>query len=229
MDFEKELQHVAESYRGQGYRVVVRPGPNELPPFARDFKVELLCRRGNDGVLVAIKQNRDAVSADPDMQTYAEITSSQPGWRFDFAILEPENPKAREIRGAMEFSDADIARSLDEAGRLGSQGFSRSAVIEAWAAIEAAMRMRLRAAGREAGWGSAPRQMSRELFSAGLLSPEEFREIELAMQIRNQIVHGFLTSSPQPETTQMEIARSLAEIARKLVRDSRASPQAASA
>src|SRR5260370_1248892 len=33
-----------------------------------------------------------ALAADTNMARYAEITSSQPGWRFDFAILEAEDP-----------------------------------------------------------------------------------------------------------------------------------------
>src|SRR5207248_2735950 len=133
-----------------------------------------------------------------DMQRYAEITGAQPGWRFDFAILESEKPNTREVRGAKELSEDDINRSIEQARELSRIGFTRFAVVAAWATLEAAMRMRLRAFGQEAGWGSMPRQMTRELYSAGALSPDEFRRIEVASQLRNQIVHGFASQPAEP-------------------------------
>ena len=39
MDIEQRLNNVADRYRAQGYEVVVRPGPDVLPPFAKDFKI----------------------------------------------------------------------------------------------------------------------------------------------------------------------------------------------
>jgi hypothetical protein len=39
MNIEQRLNHVADRYRAQGYKVVVRPGPDDLPDFAKDFKV----------------------------------------------------------------------------------------------------------------------------------------------------------------------------------------------
>ena len=220
MDFDRQLAQVADTYRDQGYSVTLRPSPDELPPFARDFRVEILARRGAESVLCAVRKDRDALAADGDMQRYAEITGAQPGWRFDFAVVEPEHPRERDIRGATEFSRDDVIRSLEQAEQLNRVGFSRYAVVAAWAALEAAMRMRLRAGGQEAGWGSMPRQMAKELFSAGVLTPDEFQRIDLASQLRNQIVHGF---SPQPagsETHQVEVAQSLSDIARRLVSES---------
>jgi hypothetical protein len=79
MDLLQELKRVADAYRGQGYDVIVRPNPDQLPPFAKDFNVEIVGRRGAEGVLVAVRKNRDEVAADNDMQRYAEITGTQPG------------------------------------------------------------------------------------------------------------------------------------------------------
>ena len=55
MNSEQRLNHVADRYRAQGYRVVVRPGPDDLPPFAKDFKVEILATRADGNVLVSAK------------------------------------------------------------------------------------------------------------------------------------------------------------------------------
>jgi len=227
MDLLQELNRVADAYRGQGYDVIVQPSPDQLPPFANDFRVEILGRRGTEGVIVAVRKNRDEVAADTDMQRYAEITGRQPGWRFDFAILEGENPKAREVRGAQEFSGDNIVESLDQAGELCRIGFPRYAVIAAWAALEAAMRMRLRASGQEAGWGSVPRQMLKELYSAGVLSPDEFRGVELASQLRNQIVHGFASQPAEPGNSEAAVVQLLSEVARRLVSEAPSAKQSA--
>lgn len=220
MNLEQELNRVADAYRARGYDVTVRPRPDQLPPFAKDFRVEILARRGGEGALVAVRKNRDELAADNDLQRYAEVTGGQPGWRFDFAILEAENPKAREVGGSPEFSRDDVAHSLEEARELGRLGFSRFAVVAAWAALEAAMRMRLRALGQEAGWGSMPRQMLRELYSAGALSPDEFRRAETASQLRSQIVHGFASPPAQAGNSEAAVVELLSDLARRLVSES---------
>lgn len=79
MDFQQELDRIASGYAGQGFHVVQRPKPDDLPPFARDFQVEIVSTRGNEGVLVAVKQKRDDVIADMNLQRYAETAGKQRG------------------------------------------------------------------------------------------------------------------------------------------------------
>ena len=55
MDIEQQLKKVADRYREQGYQVVLRPGPEDLPPFAKDFKVEIVATRADGGVVASVK------------------------------------------------------------------------------------------------------------------------------------------------------------------------------
>jgi hypothetical protein len=190
MNFEHELQNIAKQYIGQGFHVVVHPGAEELPPFARDFRVEIVGRRGDEGVLVAVKKTREAVALDTNMPRYAEATAAQPGWRFDFVVLEGAAPTTT-ANGAHEFSAEDIGKALRDAAEMNRMGYVRAAVISAWAGLEAAMRMRLRAAGEKAAWGTTPREMLNELYSSGILSVSEFHELGRIADFRNQTVHGF--------------------------------------
>ncbi len=215
MDFEQELKQVAALYSSQGYQVVHRPGPQDLPDFARDFKVEIVGRRGDGGVLVSVKKNRLEMAADKDMPRYAEMTSGQPGWRYDFALLEATEPGTSEASGAQDFSAEDVTGTLAEAEELGRLGFIRPAILTAWSALEAAMRLRLRAAGETAGWGAMPREMLTELYSSGLLDIEEFSHLERLYQVRNQIVHGF--ASP---TSDGGMVSFMAGLGRRLVEES---------
>jgi REase_AHJR-like len=222
MDFEQELKRVAGGYAEQGYEVVVRPRPEDLPSFAKDFKVEIVGKRAAGGVLVAVKKNRDEFAADANMPRYAEIINSQPGWRFDFAILESEMPGARELRGAKEFSDEDIGKTLSDAEKMIRAEFIHAAVIAAWAGPEAAMRIRLRASGEVAGWGTMSRGMLNDLYSSGVFSQQEFRELERLSQLRNAIVHGF--ASPVSEAGAVQF---LSQTARRLLAESQRAKQPA--
>jgi REase_AHJR-like protein len=217
MDFEHELKRVADTYTRQGYQVTIRPDPEALPPFAKDFKVEILAKRAAEGILVAVKKDRDELAADSNLTRYAEIIGLQKGRRFDFAILEAESPSPKEIDGANDFSEEDIGKSFSESLEMVRAGFARPALITAWAGFEAAMRLRLRAAGEGAGWGSAPRTMLNELYSNGVINVEEFRELENLFRVRNQIAHGFVSSLASEGSS----VQFLCEIGHRLIEESR--------
>src|SRR6266852_5806684 len=125
MDFEQALKRVADGYADHGYQVVVRPSQDDLPPFAKDFKVEIVGKRAAAGVLVSVKKNREEMAADVNLPRYAEMTGAHKGWRFDFVILEGEQPSARELLGAQDFSGDDINRALGEAEQMVRMGFIR--------------------------------------------------------------------------------------------------------
>jgi hypothetical protein len=222
MDTEQGLRQVADKYAQQGYQVILRPGPGELPPFAKGFQVDILARRGAMNSVIQVKRSLQEVSADANMSRLAEITNAQPGWRFDFVILEAENPTQREIRGAKELSDEDINQALIDAEQLVHAGFLRPAMLSAWAALEATMRRRLRAAGEAAGWGTLPRPMLSELYSAGTISASEFPQLERMYQMRNQIVHGFASSTIDAGDVKL-----LTDTARRLLEESRLAKQTA--
>src|ERR1700728_483520 len=125
MDFDQELRQLADTYESQGNQVTIRPNPEALSSFAKDFKIEILGKRGTEGVLVAVKKNRHEFAADPNLTRYAEVTGLQKGWRFDFDILEAEDPSVREIDGARDFSEDDIEQSFGESLDMARLGFLR--------------------------------------------------------------------------------------------------------
>lgn len=217
MNFDQELQQMADSYVKQGYRVTIRPTPEALPPFAHDFKIEILCARGTEGVLVAVKKDRDELAADSNLTRYVESTNLQSGWRFDIAILEAEKPGSRELDGAEDFSEDEINRSFEESWNMVGQEFLRPAMITAWAGFEAAMRLRLRAMGEQAEWGSESQSMLNELYSNGVINIEEFPLLEKLSRVRYQIVHGYRSS---PESIRGAVPF-LSTIGRRLIEESR--------
>jgi uncharacterized protein YutE (UPF0331/DUF86 family) len=212
MIFEQGLKRVADGYIGQGYRVTVHPQPTDLPGFARDFKLEICATRGREGVLVAVRTNRIVFAADPELSRYAEVIGTQAHWRFDFVILEAEPPGTSSLgKDARELSDEEIETSLADAERANDMGLTRAAIVTAWAALEASMRMMLRASDAPAGWGTSSKSMTNKLYSNGMISSDEFVRLETLAQLRNQIVHGFGTSALDGQTVKF-----IADLARRL-------------
>jgi hypothetical protein len=223
MNTEQRLHYVADRYRAQGYQVTVRPGPEALPPFAKDFKVEILATRDDGNVLVSAKSSPLELEADPNVPRYAELTSQQPRWRFDVFVLGPESQEVPEKQQAKEPSEEEIRRALDDVERMVQAGFIRQGLIAAWAALEAAMRMRLRAEGEEAGWGTSPRTILNELYSAGAISTGILRELEGLFHLRNAMAHGFLA----PAVVDAKVVQFLVDTARRLLTEPRPAKQPA--
>jgi hypothetical protein len=215
MTTQERLEQQANRYREQGYRVVLNPGPDDLPPFAKDFKVEILATRADGGVIASAKSSLADFENDRNLSRYAEIIQAQPRWRYDVAVLGPP-PTISEFQGVDEASEAEIAKGLDDAEFLLHSGFRPQAVLAAWAAMESAMRHRLRAMGERAEWGSSPQSMLNELYSSGVLTPAEFRSLEGLSRLRNIIVHGFSVPEISAETVLI-----LTNTARKLLTESK--------
>jgi uncharacterized protein YutE (UPF0331/DUF86 family) len=218
MNIEQRLTQVADRYRNLGFRVVLHPGAVDLPAFAKDFKVEILATKEDGGVLAVAKSSPSELQADPEIERYAKITERQPGWRLDVFVLGPDISAAPEKREIQEPGEEDIRRALNDAQQMLQAGFVNQAIIAAWAALEAAMRRRLDTEGRKVSFGTSPRTMLNELFSAGIFSNSVFRDLEGLFQLRNIIVHGFAVPQFPPSSVEF-----LLSTARQLLE---ASPQA---
>mgnify|MGYP001147952002 CR=1 FL=1 len=211
---QDQLESVASRYREQGYRVVLHPGPDVLPDFAKDFKVEILAERGNRGVLASVKETLADVARDDDLPRYAEAIDQRPNWRYDLSVLGPMPTVTREPQ-AEEASDEEIAKALDDADRLLDAGFPPLAIISAWAATEAAMRRRLRSLGEKADWWTTARPLLDGLFAAGEFSFTELRELERLDRLRDVVVRGFAT----PDVGRDDV-ETLRQTARRLIEES---------
>lgn len=217
MSFEQRLTETADKYRVTGYQVVIQPGPEDLPPFAKDFHVEIAARREDGNVLASVKRDQAEIQLDINLPKYAEAIENQPGWRYDLFVLAPRQDAAAEIPDVPEQSGEALRGLLSQAEQMLASGLAVQAFIAAWAALESAMRQRLRAEGSEAGWGTSPRSMLDELLSSGVISYHLFGELKRLSQLRNILVHGFAAPAVEPDAV-----RFLIDTARRLLEESRA-------
>jgi hypothetical protein len=213
MNSEQRLNQVADSYRSRGFKVVVHPEPDQLPPFAKDFKVEIVATKEDGSALVVVKSTPSELEADPNVQRYADITSGQADWRLDLVVLGPDTPRMPIKHETKDLEEREIRRLLDDIERMVQAGFVAASLAAAWAALEASMRRRLRASGAREGCETDPRTMLNELFSAGVFSNRVFRDLEGLFQLRNIVVHGFAVPEFPPSSVEflLDTARQLLE------------------
>ncbi|VTR96731.1 Uncharacterized protein OS=Bacillus cereus H3081.97 GN=BCH308197_0973 PE=4 SV=1 [Gemmata massiliana] len=202
MNIEQRLNLVADRYRNLGFKVVLHPKADDLPPFAKDFQVQVLATKDDKSVLTVAKASPSELQTDTDVARYAEIIDGQPGWKLDVFVLGADAPALPGKGDAREPADDEIRRAIADTEQMLKAGFASQAVIAAWAVLETAMRRRLVSVGRKAVYGTSPRTMLNELLSTGGFSNSEFRDLEGLFQLRNIIVHGFAV--PQFQNSAVE-------------------------
>jgi hypothetical protein len=187
---QQAIEKIETRYRDEGYDVIVQPQGNQIPPFLAGFQPDMIVTRGNEGVVVEIKTNRIDLSSDPHITRLAEVVNSEPGWRLDVVILEPQSQFEKAAQEASEPSDEQLAQILKTADELSDKGHASVACVVAWAGLEAAMR-RIRDDAELHG-KTAPNELMRALYSNGFLSREQFDKLKDSYKIRTQVVHGLV-------------------------------------
>ena len=204
MDINKELERIAQQYRDEGYVVTLRPKGDQLPPLAANLDLDMIAIRGEEKVVVEVKERRSALADDPAVKRVADIVSRQPGWRFDLVILEAETPLQRVASKATEPSPEQFQALLDRARSALSSGLRDMAIVSAWAALEAAMRQVRDDA--ELYGKTTPNELLGTLYSNGFISRPEFERAREAWVVRTQAVHGFVTPEVDPKLVEDVIA-----------------------
>ncbi|QSJ15793.1 hypothetical protein JYQ62_28945 [Nostoc sp. UHCC 0702] len=123
----------------------------------------------------------------------AKAVNNQSGWRFELVVTNPTNPAVVE-------DNAQILLPLEINERIRlvrelSDKYQAAALILAWSAVEAALRL----VGQEQGLELAKKPsllIIKELYSLGVISQEDYEILEEGLQSRNLIVHGFRETKP---------------------------------
>jgi hypothetical protein len=183
-----------------GYNVITHPKEDQLPPFGRDFGVDLVAERGDEKVLVQVKRDRSAVEADPNIPARAGITNTHPGWRYDLVVLTETDPMWRVLEKGREPTRDEIQQFINEVEVVLQAGAYKAGFLTAWAALEAAMR---RVASDEELYTprSTPAELLSTLYGNGFLPKEDFGRLRESFRVRSALVHGL----PQSDVGQAEV------------------------
>ncbi len=179
----KRLYEVAQEYRAKGYGVIVGPSQHELPEFLRGFEPDLVVTSDADNAAVIIKPRRALLGTNASSRMAAAI-EQQPGWRCELVLV----PSGADLEQRLPDS-----ASVNRVGELLAQAHSLRgsciAIIPAMAAAETAMLIALEREGLDLA-SPYPSAAMKTLFAYGLLSREQYDELDAATRVRDDVAHG---------------------------------------
>jgi hypothetical protein len=179
---------LAEEYRSRGYQVIEEPSPAQLPDFLSGYRPDLLVRKGDETIIVAIK-SRSSLAKDPQTRDLARLLQTKPNWNFELVMVgEGEQFSAPE--GARPFARDDILRGIEEAESLVASGFSAAALLLAWSTLEATLRLLTEKEGIVLD-RSSPLYILKQAVINGVISRDDYNFLANVVKYRNALVHGF--------------------------------------
>ena len=204
----EKIQEVAREYQDKGYRVVMEPHGAQLPGMLAGFQPDFLASNPEETVVVEVKSG-NVLAKQTDMPALASAVEALPGWRFELVVIgrEEATPAAPAVQ---DLSEAEIRRWDDAARQLLDGGYIETALLAAWSVAETALRTAARAQDISLE-GSSALQLTKELYSIGLLSPDEYRFLQETMKGRNRLAHGY----SWPQISHQQVTK-LLELAARL-------------
>ena len=189
---ERLLSEVAEDYGREGYEVILHPHPSTLPDFLRGYRPDLLARRDDESVVVEVKSGPVRRPQRDPFREIARVVEEHPGWRFELVVRnaapipEPEAP----AEGRPSLTGSDAARALADAEDLVSSGRPEAALLWAWSAAEATLRLLASAEGVDLRRPDAA-YLLKQLALEGVVSREDYDVLRRSLRARNAVAHGF--------------------------------------
>jgi hypothetical protein len=187
----RDLDQISEQYRAEGYNVVVHPQDADLPEFLRRHSIDLLARKANESVVVAVSTRKD-LRANQDLTDLAGEVNSRPGWRFDLIVANGGPWPDAVADDSRELGESQVRELSETAERLLDQEELTAACLLAGSGVEAS----LRALARRAGIALEkydPQYILNALATEGVIDRCDFQLLHSALRVRNAVAHGLHT------------------------------------
>ena len=193
------LQATAEQYRREGYDVEIEPRLDFLP----GLRPDLVARKDGENRVIEVK-SRSAL-ASRSASDIARIVRAQPGWSFDLVLVgEPERVDSPD--GSLPLDRDSVARRADEAEQALAAGHIAAALLLAWAAWEAAVRVLIDAEEPGSVAATGLGEVRDQARFRGFVSSDEYDRLKEMRRFRNAIAHGFSVSAFSEELVRELIA-----------------------
>src|SRR6266496_520073 len=180
-------QTVAELLQA-GWEVVEEPGQQALPEPLREFRPDILARRGSELLIVEVKSRRSSDLS--RLNALASAVASVPNAKLEINWLGD----APEFEPPVE----NIRVYLNEAAKLLSIEAFAAAVLIAWAALEGAVVYFASDKDDVQPW-TTPWQLLSDLYSLGYVSDRDFERLTAFWKLRNEIAHHVGLVTPRRE------------------------------
>jgi len=179
---------IAEEYRRRGYEVIEEPSQEQLPDFLSGYHPDLLIRKGDEAIIVEVK-SRASLAKESQVSELARLLRTKPDWNFELVVVGEED-QWRAPAGARPFAREDILRGLEAAEKLLEAGFSEAALLLAWSASEATVRLLAEEEGIVLE-RLTPLYILKQAAMHGVVSREAYHFLTKIVEYRNALVHGF--------------------------------------
>jgi uncharacterized protein YutE (UPF0331/DUF86 family) len=149
----------------------------------------MLARSAEENVIVEVRTQESLTDA-PELDAVAQALHDKPSWRFELVVTNPKDRSALQLKDAASLDQIDITYRLREARQLSDQEHGEAALLLAWSATEALLRS---IADEEAipVTPNNPSQLTKSLFTYGVLDKEQYQTLQQGLQARNIVVHGY--------------------------------------
>ena len=182
------LLQLAEEYRNKGYEISFHPNPEDLPDFLKNYRPDMIVRRGDEAVIIEVKSRRSLNSSRQYLQNLAQSVEQHPGWRFELVMTNPEDA-AYSPKAESSLQQPEIETRLQVARQLATQ-HPESAILYSWSLVEATLR--LVAEHEELSLQRLDSlYLVKQLVTEGVISRPEYHLLMDALSLRNAIAHGF--------------------------------------
>ena len=205
----ERLITIAREYEQKGYRVVVESSSSDLPEFLKGHRPDIVAFGKDDNVVVEVK-SRSSLSGEVKIQELAHLVEAEQGWRFELVLVQDPSVRAAP-NGSSPFKEPEIERSIEAANILETKHFDEAALVSAWSALEAAIRLQCERENVELE-RFTPDYVLKQAVTYGIVSRREYLDLLDALKYRNAFVHGFTMEGLDPR-----MVRELNEFATRLL------------
>ncbi len=207
------LLKIADKYRNQGYEVTFHPNSEDLPSFLKNYRPDLIVRRGEQTVVVEVKSRFSLSSLPPHyLSGLAEVIEKHQSWRLDLVMdnSEDDNPYPSKSEGSLQRQE--IESRLAIAKQIVGQNLE-SSILYTWSLVEATLR--LISEKEELSLKKIdPLSLVKQLTYEGIISRSDYQLLMNALSLRNAVAHGFKTN----ELT-LNSVHELIEVTENLLKD----------
>lgn len=89
----RRLLRLAREYRQQGYRVVVHPSPDELPPALAKCPIDMIAERDGKKIAVEVRNKENlTLNGSEDLRRMTTLVEQEPDWEFELVVTNPRRP-----------------------------------------------------------------------------------------------------------------------------------------
>ena len=184
----RAVERVKARYEADGYAVSFG---ERLPPPHDDFIADAIARRGDKAILIEIQPNNIHKFKRERLARLNEILESDQSWQLNIETYPVESPPPDPDRD-------DITRRLEEAKRVADASPEASLML-IWSAVEGALVAICRDQDLPRVRPGRPRALVHDLVIHGVLSDNQFKELDRFAQIRNNIAHGLNSKLPSED------------------------------